>query len=542
MNLKITSLLLLTIAPISYSAMAQQDPGPNAGDTSSITFTYKNKQVRYKTVRGKDGKVWLQQNLGSERVAQSTRDTLAYGDYFQWGRWDDGHQERFSTVDVGSNLNPNNPSGIAAGSNKYYTNWWADRPVTATWSNNPVSKTNGADPCAAIGPGWRLPAIKDWSDFVTAEKMNDDTTDAFRSTLKLTPAGYRHPNGSYGSRMSEGAYWSTTNNSASSAYILQFTSGASPFIVKGTGNFMARDYGYCIRCVKNCQVIDTVDATVCFNKSYQRPNGEVMTESGTYLDIVGEAKDRCDSVVITQLVVLPELKEANVEGKDTICADDVNVYSVPAPSQPVKYIWNLPEGWSGTGDSPSVSITSSGNEGLYEISGYMINECGDSAMINPKTIYLSAPYAEINIEEDILGVTGTFKAYQWFLNGASIAGATQSKYKVLENGSYTVEVTNEFGCKFHTEAYQVESIISVNELAMLSRQISVFPNPAGAFVYIKTPVEVHLNVFTIEGKEVIDAVSADRIDISSLNAGLYLIKITDSNGHLIKVEKLVKSE
>ena len=101
----------VTNAPVSGPTV---DPGPTAGSTGVVNFTYKGQSVAYKTVRAGDGKIWLQQNLGSPQVAFHHNDEASYGDYFQWGRWDDGHQVPNSPTITGgpSLLNPSNiPSG-----------------------------------------------------------------------------------------------------------------------------------------------------------------------------------------------------------------------------------------------------------------------------------------------------------------------------------------------------------------------------------------------------------------------------------------------
>jgi len=60
---------------------------------SNISFTYNNVPVTYGTVLNPTtSKCWLDRNLGATRVAQTSTDYLAYGDLFQWGRGDDGHQ------------------------------------------------------------------------------------------------------------------------------------------------------------------------------------------------------------------------------------------------------------------------------------------------------------------------------------------------------------------------------------------------------------------------------------------------------------------
>jgi hypothetical protein len=61
----------------------------------NVTFTYKGSEVTYGTVEH-NGECWMDRNLGASQVATAYNDSLAYGDLFQWGRLDDGHQDRNS--------------------------------------------------------------------------------------------------------------------------------------------------------------------------------------------------------------------------------------------------------------------------------------------------------------------------------------------------------------------------------------------------------------------------------------------------------------
>src|SRR5690606_5534871 len=140
------------------------EPGENIGDTGCVHLTYQGETVGYTTVRAADGNVWLQQNLGSSQVATSIDDEAARGDYFQWGRWDDGHQLKDSeTSDVYPE--PNNPLGLGEGTPIFYigggtpfsgvyTGWFTNPDQNDTWtakSLDEVTEHNGMDPCKAIG-------------------------------------------------------------------------------------------------------------------------------------------------------------------------------------------------------------------------------------------------------------------------------------------------------------------------------------------------------------------------------------------------------
>jgi len=172
------------------------DPDAGVGSTGSVSFTYRGQKVTYTTVRAKDGNIWSQQDLGSKRVAAQMRDTLGYGDFFQWGRWDDGHQVRRPAANTvaGTSLE-NNPAGIR-GLNPapFVSGWWSGGNSNDLWTiGNPseVMANNACDPCKAMGKGWRLPTDAEWTRLVETEDIKNSET-AFASTLKIPAGGWRN--------------------------------------------------------------------------------------------------------------------------------------------------------------------------------------------------------------------------------------------------------------------------------------------------------------------------------------------------------------
>lgn len=229
------------------------DPGAAVGSTGVINFTYKGQSVAYKTVRAADGKIWLQQNLGSPQVAFGSLDKASIGDYFQWGRWDDGHQSPNSaTITGGPSLL--NPSHILSGNTKFIkgtttnTKWWGVGGLsTDTWSGTAITSTNGKDPCAALGAGWRLPTSAEWESVAVLEDLFG-TISAGLSNLKLPASGYRL---SYDGMVFQngdiGYYW--TNNAASNSYARVFFFDDNSY--DATTRLTQRAEGYTCRCVKN---------------------------------------------------------------------------------------------------------------------------------------------------------------------------------------------------------------------------------------------------------------------------------------------------
>ncbi len=219
------------------------DPGPTPGSTGIINFTYKGQAVAHQTVRARDGKIWLQQNLGSPQVAFHHSDEASYGDFFQWGRWDDGHQSFTSPIITGG-PSLSNPSHIPSGNPNFITNWWGSGGLsTDTWSGTTATSTNGKDPCVALGPGWRSPTAADWANVKNYEDLEGAMT-AFSSNLKLPISGYRSGNINFGN--GESYYWSST---ASGNYATVLLISDNTYSAELGATY--RGYGIPCRCMKD---------------------------------------------------------------------------------------------------------------------------------------------------------------------------------------------------------------------------------------------------------------------------------------------------
>ena len=227
------------------------DPGPAEGSTGIINFIYKGQSVAYTTVRAGDGKIWLQQNLGSPQVAMAVWDEASYGDYFQWGRWDDGHQvENSPTITGGPSLL--NPANIPSGNPGFIvgqtagTRWWGTGGLsTDTWSGSSATSTNGKDPCVALGPGWRLPTAADWQNLKNYDDL-DGALAAYMSNLKLPAAGFRAGDGGFAYKGGESYYWSAT---ASGNYALGLFISDNTYLATLQASY--RGDGYNCRCMKD---------------------------------------------------------------------------------------------------------------------------------------------------------------------------------------------------------------------------------------------------------------------------------------------------
>lgn len=274
----------------SSKTCSNTDPGNSPGDIGCVSFIYKGGQVSYNTVRGKDGKIWLQQNLGSVQVATSMMDEDSYGDLFQWGRWDDGHQKRNSlTTGVPT---PNSPDGLGGSTSFVAGSWWSGNSLTDQWSASSLTAVNsgdGYDPCKTIGQGWKMPGQADWVALQNAEIINNPAT-AYSSTLKLPAAGYR---GSTAGDLTfvgqRGYYWSSTPSSFGAKYFYIGTTIGNP----NAGG--PRGQGQSVRCIKEVSALSTSEIKLHTAGLYPNPTNGIINikadseiENVQVINVVGQ--------------------------------------------------------------------------------------------------------------------------------------------------------------------------------------------------------------------------------------------------------------
>lgn len=137
-----------------------------------------------------------------------------------------------------------------------------------------------------------------------------------------------------------------------------------------------------------------------------------------------------------------------------------------------------------------------------------------------------------------LGTTLPYSTYQWLFNGNIIPGAVNSTYTVSDTGAYSV-VVGDGTCTDTATNHHVSSVTAIDDLQYLAAQISMYPNPAKDMVYVNAPIPVDIQIAGIEGRIIRSVKNSHQLAVGDLAAGVYLLRISDKQGRMLKVEKLI---
>jgi hypothetical protein len=172
--------LLSSMALLMITACNAPGGGPLGGNESHHSDTTQpatpthdsiiHNGTRYGTVVSHfTGRVWLDRNLGAERVCLTLDDEQCFGDYYQFGRDFDGHQDKYSdtTEEQAENIYDVGHGKFILG-RKYRNTWYKQdsnkeneqilEKLLAKWL-----KSDGSSICPI---GFRLPQhIELWNEF-----------------------------------------------------------------------------------------------------------------------------------------------------------------------------------------------------------------------------------------------------------------------------------------------------------------------------------------------------------------------------------------
>gem|GEM_PF-1217921 len=179
--------------------------------------------------------------------------------------------------------------------------------------------------------------------------------------------------------------------------------------------------------------------------------------------------------------------------------------------------------------------------GQYYCMVTVLGSCYDSTgMIN--IIVDTLPYPSIGYDavNNKIVATAGYNNYTWFVNNNIIPGQNGSSITPPMPGDYKVMATNARNCNGYSTVLHYLNDNGVNN-NIAAGDIHIYPNPASSIIHIDAPLKVTVIISSLEGKVVMKQVDATTLDISTLPNAVYLIKVYDADGALLKIDKMVKN-
>ncbi len=152
-----------------------------------------------------------------------------------------------------------------------------------------------------------------------------------------------------------------------------------------------------------------------------------------------------------------------------------------------------------------------------------------------------------NVLESTPGDFAPYTAYQWYLDGQEVAGASSENYTPIANGTYQLQVTTTPGGKLWSNTQEV-TITSINSPQLPENNLIVNPNPFTNSIQVDIEIEkiavMELTLFSIDGKKLRSWTKEnvnlwnEEIALSDLAAGVYQLEL-QADGKLVS-KKIVK--
>lgn len=252
-----------------------------------------------------------------------------------------------------------------------------------------------------------------------------------------------------------------------------------------------------------------------------------VATTGTHQPTLGGGTDYFLAMMDDCYLLRPNV----ILGSSSICANSSNTYSIDSIAGAASYTWILPNGWTGTSTSRTISTTAGATGGDITITS--TNSCGTSepfkmtVTVNP----LPTPTVSASANHNTLSVTGTFTSYQWYKDGSPINGANGQSFTATQTGNYEVEVTDANGCMGRSSAMMAfgTEVKDVNK----AKALNIYPNPNNGTFTVSYGIAGHydLTITNVMGVKVfqttLEGGKQQTLNVGgNLTAGNYFVEIT----------------
>jgi len=245
----------------------------------------------------------------------------------------------------------------------------------------------------------------------------------------------------------------------------------------------------------------------------------------TPINDCGPGTQACYAVTVTGIPFCN-----NITGSSSVCPGTTQSYSTSGNS--TQYTWTVPApaAIQGVATNNTITVNFPMNAVSGNITVYGTNSCGISTTQTLAVTVLSIPPVPTITVNGTIFMSSPGTAYQWYLNGTPIPGATTQFYTCTGSGFYQVEITDNYGCKAISTTTgcpnAIEDIISSN--------IKIYPNPTDGIFTLEMrgqdigKTDYKIEIFNYLGQEIYDQeilMKMTEIDLSNKPKGIYFVLI-----------------
>ncbi|TAF64255.1 MAG: T9SS C-terminal target domain-containing protein [Cytophagales bacterium] len=250
------------------------------------------------------------------------------------------------------------------------------------------------------------------------------------------------------------------------------------------------------------------------------------TESGNY--VVETADGACAKLSNPQEIIIQEVPDVILShsGKTKFCEGDSLIIKALSNDNTLTYTWSIGTQVVGTGNTYVAKIV-----GAYIINLTAKNVCGGTKTYSLALEITSNNPPKVEIVNGNLRTLESALYYQWRFNGKPIVGANTSTHTPLDEGLYSVVLTNQIGCSRVSEEINIKGKRNTEQ----SEWVWISPNPnVGNFeISILSAENSTIALYDNQGRLVVEkniikhntTSTEESIQLSNIARGLYVLKV-----------------
>jgi M6 family metalloprotease-like protein len=274
--------------------------------------------------------------------------------------------------------------------------------------------------------------------------------------------------------------------------------------------------------------------------------------AGTYIYNVtnssGSISSASTDIVINTQQIIPA-QPGSITGSTAVCQGVAQTYSIASVTGATTYTWTLPQGWTGSSATTSVSATPGAAGGAISVTAN--NACGSGTAGNLNvTVNISstAPIAASANPASICsgssstltvsgGSLGTGASWQWYSgscgglfmgtgNSISVSPEFTTSYYVRAEGG-TCNITT--ACSIVT--LTVHICLEIEKIEEF-KGISIYPNPASDHLIMendKSSYPIDFEIVNSDGKIIYNSILLNKsiVDLKRFSSGIYYIRFKE---------------